>query len=918
MADDTIFSRTEEALTSKNPVHDVSKADKPQEDQSLLDLAEQEAAKQILKEWDASWKAISRYVEQWKVNRARSQGFTGVQLVKKQDRLQAYIPTGAKKGVAGMNKAARLTRRVRAAIFADPPVPEALPGTDADEDRDAAEVSTRILQDLTAEGNLAYTLHSGDAFDLGSDYGSGFLRFWVDETGGGWRPKQIQASPQATDPADPFPVDPQTGSPRPCDPILRYVTADGRFTEERKEAAKLWLPKLRDEVLSGKQVRFLPYDVRDLWEADAVMIGTAVTLGELKRLFPDIASWDAGRITKLVSARPQHFKDILEPHQKDTASESASNTSLVFVCTRIHTQSGRYPEGAYLIAAGEDELLHREDWYDHEHGTPLDLPLTQFKQFTEEGNPYGDGLMTQLGPGNEIRGALLDSMLEHLRRFQNRHVFVPMTSPMQPQQLQSPTGTPIPILPGQEPKYEEVPDFPDIVKEMAGLISADMDDESGLQGAGQGLNPPGVKSAKHQEVILEQVAQGLSDLRQNAERGLIRGWRIMLQLVRCFYTVPQQISWEGDDGRYKQRDWTGVDLGSTRDVRLQRGSFTMMGPQAKAASAWQYAQAGMLTPQDLEHIAETQVSGQFGLQQNPHRLRVRRQIAQWHEGPPDDYQPPPMVPPPPPVPGQPPPPPPNPYAPLLSVIFEPIPGDTEPAVAALRAYELNKAMASTKYHRWNPQWQQGLILAYQQARQATGVPDAQIVQQMQAELQQAKQKLAEAKVSFSGKLADLDEGQTQALLQQEGIQVPPRATPVAGKEPALDPAIQLAHEAQLHDRTMQQKTEEAGIKARTEVEKERIRATSQAAREAKQHARETLLMRQSSKPAPAAGPMTVHVPAAPEAVKAVEAIGQQLVAAVGTLGAELRAEVQAPREVEVLRDKKTGKVVGGRSKRAKE
>src|SRR5437660_9195339 len=177
---------------------------------------------------------------------------------------------------------------------------------------------------------------------------------------------------------------------------------------------------------------------------------------------------------------------------------------------------------------------------------------------------------------------MVGAELEHLDRFASRLIFLPMTSPLQPQQLLAPTGTVQYILPGGEPKYEEIPDFPVIVKEMLQFASQDMDDEADLQQAGQGLNPTGVKSAKHQEVILQQVAQAMSDLRQNTERGLVRGWRIILQLVRAYFSVPQQIGWFGDDGRYKQQRWTGADLGSTRDVRIAKGSFTQLPPLTKA------------------------------------------------------------------------------------------------------------------------------------------------------------------------------------------------------------------------------------------------------------------------------------------------------------------------------------------------
>lgn len=894
------IERTEQALDHSNRVHDDSKPTPDRDDVSLLAMPKPEAAKRILKDWDQSWKEIQRFAEQWKVNRARSQGYTGVALIKKQDKSEAYIPYNAKKNVGGLNKAARLRRRLRATLFADPPMAEATPSRDEDEARDEAEVSTRILQDLCSEGNLAFNLHAGDAFDLGGDYGSGFLRFWVDQTGGGWRPMQIEASPQAIDPQDPFPVDPTTGQPIPCDPILRYVSEDGQFVETPADAAKQWLPKIKDEVLTGKQVRFLPFNVRDLWEADGVLVGTAVPLGQLKDMFPELQKWPKERLRKLIESRPQHFKDILPAGRKDAAPGDNQNDAMVFVCTRYHTQSTLYPKGAYLIAAGADEILHRSVWYDEQHGEPLDIPLTQFKHLTEEDNPYGKGSMEDLGPGNELRGAMLGAELEHLDRFANRRVFVPMTSTLQPHQLQSPTGTPIPILPGGEPKYEEIPDFPLIVEKMLAFVSADMDDESGLQQSGQGMNPPGVKSGLHAQVILEQVNQALSDLKQNTERALIRGWRIMLQLVRAYYTTPQQIRWFGDDGRYKQQEWTGADLGSTKDVRIQKGSFTQLSPIAKADLANNYVQAGLLTQQDLSHVVEGNIGGLFGLQDNPHRQRVRRQIAEWNDGPPEDWQPTQEVDP---QTGQPVP------DPVLGKLFAPVPADDEPGVAMLRTYELGRACASTKFFRWRPEWQQGLAQAYTQARQAAQIMDAKQIEAMQKELEDTKGKLQKAeaapKLSLSTKTAELDQAQTQSALAQFGLQVP--AAPDTAE---ADPERQMAHERELKAYELATSTEHAKIKADTEIQKARIQsvAKQQTEAHARKHAADMVgemgkaLKGQKIEPKDLAAPIVKAIEQIPKAPEP-EAIAKAM------LALSPPAKSGGKRRIKLVRDKK-GKLAG--------
>jgi len=711
------------------------------EPENLLTMPEDKAAKTLVREWNLSWRDVRSLMAQWKVNRARSQGFTGVRLLKLQNENRAYIPAGASPNVAGMNKALRLKRRVRATLFSDPALPEATPATDSPEDRDGAEVSTRVLQEIVSEGNLSFNQKAGDAFDLASDYGSGFIFYHVDQYGGGWRPTEIEATrfaEHASAPDVPDPLQPQV----PAKKFLRYVREDGTLTDDRNDpqVRKEWLKRIKDELLTGKHVRFIPSTARDLWDADGVMVGVMVPWGSLRRTFPKLGELSSERKAAILSARPQNVKDLLPADKKNDPKDREDET-LVFVLTTYRVQCYDYPKGAYLIVCGDDHLLHRQEWWDEVHGEPLDIPGAQFKQLHEDDNSYGQGLMEFLGPGNEIRALMLGAMLEHLDKFNRRKIFVPMTNPIQPHQLQSPTYTVIPTLPGQQPTYEELPDFPVIVEKMYAMMNQDLDDESGLQTAGQGLRSPEVKSGLHFQAQVEQVMLGLSEVRENTERAIIRSWRIILQLVRAFYTEPQQMKWLGEDGRYKMKAWTAEDLGGTRDVRIQKGSFTQLTASAKAALAQSLAQAGVLNPHQLQNALLSNVGGMLTMQDDPHRLRVRQQVSDWQQGPPEGWTPPqapvepmtgqPMVDP---QTGQPMPAPPD---PVLGALFAPLPVDEEPQTAALRAYELGRAVAGGRFGRFPPEWQAGLVQAYEVARKAAGQMTLAEQQQAQAQQQQA-------------------------------------------------------------------------------------------------------------------------------------------------------------------------------------
>lgn len=732
---------------------------------NLLKMKKSEAAKRMMDEWDASRKYIRNHIEQWKVNQARSQGFTGVRLVKVQNENTFYAPLGAVPSATGMNKALRLKRRVKSRIFADPPSPHVDPSTDADDDRDKAEFATKALMVMGGPGGLRISKRAGKAFMLAGDYGSGFLRFWVDEQGGGHRPKVVEVRPGATSMEDAY-VDPMTGLEWTGELVEMYVSGD-ELTDDIEQADREWLPMIQGDLLTGKHLRFIPHTSDDIEDADGVQIGAMVPLSQLKRISPEIAKMKDEDLEKIIDKRPSHAKDLLPVGQKDQTDFKVKDESLVFVLTRIHKACAEYPFGAYLIAVGEDRLIVQEEWYDKINDKPLDLPIAQFKHWEDEDNPYGRGLMEYLGPGNEVRAQVLGTMLEYLDKFRNRKTFVPITSNLQAKQLQAPTATVLPISPGGQPFYEEIPDFPKIVEKMLDFQTADLDDESCLQESAQGLSPGSVTSGKQVQEIVAQVAVSLSEFRENTEEGLIRCWRIMLQLARAYYGVPQRIAWSGEDGQHKEKLWVGGDLGDSTDVRMARGSFTMMAPEAKAQLAAELAQGGLLAVQQAISIVVGNVGPMIGIQEEPHRQRARRQITMWEQGPPENWAPQPPQQDPQtgqqmPVPD-----------PTLTKIFQPLPVDDEPQIAALRAFELGRAVSSVRFLKFPPEWQQGLLGEYMRARQAAGIvtiaEQQQAQQQASQQQQQQTQTVEQTKLQIAQVTSDAEIKKSQ-IAAQGGLQ----------------------------------------------------------------------------------------------------------------------------------------------------
>lgn len=743
-------------------------------------------------EWDKSWDDIKNIDAQWQVNLARSAGYLGARLDKTQDKQEAFIPYGSVPSIAGLNKAVRLSDNLTAWIFADPPEPEVVPSTGDDQDADSAEFGSRILADECSEGKLNFAAGANDAFSLAKDFGSGFLHIYVDPQGRGPDPVRIKAHPDAQSEDDPLldSLKQQGQEVEDVPPVLKFVTQDGGLSDDRYAGPlkQQFLPKLCMDVLTGRHVRFLSGTSRDIWDAQGVLIGAMVPLGTVKASFEDVRHLSNEDLSSIVSYRPSRAKDLLPVEQRRYLNETKiADDTLVFLLMRYHLPTTDNPHGSYFAAVGDKVLAYYGEWWDTEHDERLDLPVTQFKQYKAYGNPYGSGSMERLGPGNELLALILDSLLQHLDRFGDSKTFVPTVSNLRPEQLEAETHRYLPVAPNGIPVNEEIPDFPQAAEKMYAILSAEMDAESRLQQAGQAQQTPNVTSARHFQANLQQVSVLLSDLRQHTQRGLERGYRIALQLIRAYYSVPQMLSFEGEDGSYYQEEFSGVDLRGFKNVRISAGTFSQNLPEQKAALAKSlYLEDKALSSQEYRRIVMSSFNPALALSDDPHFKRVKRQIGEWKKGPPDGWAPQMGVD----QTGQPVPDVVN--DPILGKIFHPLPCDDDPRVAMTRVAELERAMASARLEKFPTAWNQGLAMAYLTARQNAGIVTVAQQQQAAAQAQAGQQQANQAKVASDQikahaeiQKANIDSATTlaEAKLRAEGQVLDVKAAEASNSNP---------------------------------------------------------------------------------------------------------------------------------------
>lgn len=794
----------------------------------LLDKPEKDAAKLADELWELDTKAHRRLSVQWEANKARRQGVRDVHVVRDSDEQQGwrlYVPIVNATAAPVPNKTDELGRRVIATLLVDEPKPDVLPATDTAEDVDAAEFASRVLESETGPAGLNLRAIIEGALDLAYSYASGFTMTWTDQYGGGHAPVQIQAHPLATtvDEAETGPP----GSQPSGDLVLKYVMPDNTLSSSSAGAQRQWRPKVKKRLLNGNHVRFLPRQSRGIEDATGVVVTYATTFGELKARYEKVASMPADDQWAIVNWRPQRFKDLLPDGLETTRdttndlAESPSSEKTCFVRTVWMLPTPEYPEGCEACFVGGKFRISDGNWMlsytdkeGKEHEDVRDLPIAQYRWMPDHqrGNPYGIAGAETVGPLDEIRGFLTAGVMEAIFKALNPNVAFPLGTIIQPEEWGRRDGTPI-MYNGAvgTPWVESPPVMPQYVSEFMQLVDHWMDTASGLEEAAKGVNSPNVRSDAQAQTIIEQALVALAAVRHSIEDGYERDCRLVLQEFKQHFTAPQMIRYLSDDGAFKYGEWMGSDLSSTKDVRVRKGTFTMMSPTARAQYIDQLVQMQAIQPDEAIRLKRGAVDWITGQQDDRYYQRIKRQLAAWREGPTGELKAAsekyaermqqmqaemaaqgPQVDPATGQPVPPPQPPPDPMTTAAAAIFAPLPVDAEQNVALIRHKELALFMSTTRYATYPPAWQAGLVRAYEQSRQAAGI--ATVQEQQQAAQQQAQQQQQAEQAKQQGEMQrDQAKVQTEKQMSDMKMQAAERD----------DQLSQTKHEREMQKMAMQ-------------------------------------------------------------------------------------------------------------------
>ena len=713
--------------------------------------------------------------------------------------------------------------RSNIAIFlADPPRPECEPWDDTPQARNAAQHGTRILTLDSGEAGLNTDAVFASALDISATFASAFTYVSVDPKGGGLQAMVIQAHPDAKriEEAELGPP----GAPKKA-MVNRYEMPDGTLSKTSKGAKKEWVPKVTLRTMNGNHLRFLPRNVTGIDDANGVIFAVWDTLGSLKSKYERVRAMNDDEIGHLVNWKVDEWKRLLPDGMDSEAMADKYNDqrtpdedALVLTLHVYYKSHNQYPYGCYACFGGGKFRLYKQVWNaatpaadGGEQDEMLDIPVAQARWYADAqgGNPYGKAPAAKLGPMDEIIAAQYAALQEYTYRFSKPRPYLPMGTTVQPEDLAD-QDKPLFIPPGGQPYFPPIPNFPQEAMQLVDRLLQAMDEELSTPDAARGIAAGSVRSAEQQKTIIEQGLAGTSVVRASFEDYYERLHRLILQQRRAFFSTPQLMRYQDDGGSFQVNDFRAVDLGATREVRVRRGTFTLMAPTAKAGLIGEKLQGGMITPQEAMRLDRENMAPLLGITENPHVQRVKRQLRLWRQGPTEDqkaqgeqyqqmlpnmqqqlqaqmgqYQQQAMMaqqqgqqpPPPPQLP-------PDPLAQAASALFAPVPVDADPAVSLVRYQELGMSSADAELSGFPEPWIQALYQAAETARQGAGIVTIAEQQQQAQQAAQAQQQQAQAKQEHESGEKDKDRAdrkesaaaKEQATLDRESVKAGAQAS----------------------------------------------------------------------------------------------------------------------------------------------
>lgn len=236
--------------------------------------------------------------------------------------------------------------------------------------------------------------------------------------------------------------------------------------------------------------------------------------------------------------------------------------------------SKKHPGGRVVTIANERTLDERDNPYGGS------FPYVAFRGIKVPGRFWGDGYVKHLRPLQTMHNRAVSRYHEIMNLMGNPKWVVDKGSGIKETSINDRPGEVITKTPGMEVIAVSPPPAPTIHPNVMSLALNGMQTISGINDPLVGQNPPNVRSASALYGLQEAAMRSFVPLALNTESSLRDSGRLVLNLIKRFYTEDRAFRVLGDAGRAEVHHLKAADVERVADVTVVHGS---MFPKSKAA-----------------------------------------------------------------------------------------------------------------------------------------------------------------------------------------------------------------------------------------------------------------------------------------------------------------------------------------------
>lgn len=560
------------------------------------------------------------------------------------------------------NKNLDLVNKASEQILVDFPEVDVEALDDSEEAEQAAEMADRFLAQDGGEQGTNDAVLFDDRVKLALVTATSYIEYWVDPSGGGYVPLQIEAHPLAENPDEPL-LGPD-GMPT-TDLILRYVTAPtgGQFTNDPSQAAPQWQPKIRASMWERQHWRVFPEHLPV--NLAGQLIGLLhCTIGEAKTRWESVANMAPEDLTALCDWTPPRYLALLPPFQrmrwkidannaKAKNKAGASDERLMFYYQRYIKACPEYPKGADVVMSGVDggtildkQLLSVE--VDVRKAQSETVKETRCRELpvvgvTPRGDPYGQDptgkcYLSLFVGATEANATLGQGYASALHKKLHTPFTSSSLSPITGDMVKDARVTENVLQVIREtdiPKPMEAPVLDTSYFQMYTQSDEAINSIANRERASSGADNSKERSGKALQIAVSQNNIGNSSMLTAVNNAVARGGRIKIELMMSKCTTTQQVGYVGEDGANKMMDLHATDFALVGKCSIKAGTGTGLSQDGKVQYLGNLKAGEFITMDEAKDAARPSFAKRLGLPPNPFEQYVSRCIDTWLEGPPE-------------------------------------------------------------------------------------------------------------------------------------------------------------------------------------------------------------------------------------------------------------------------------------------